>query len=70
MGVHIIIYKDKGLKKNKYGPTSVTIGNSVTKLVDTVYYTFRHILQYQPTFTILRHVQQKRDFEFYGQEPS
>ncbi len=60
---------------NCYGPTSVTIGNSVTKLVDTAYYTSRHILQYQPTFNIvryipLRHVQQKKRFEFYGQEPS
>jgi len=35
--VHIIIYKDKGIKKNKYGPTSVTIGNSMTKLVDAAY---------------------------------
>ena len=54
------------------GPTSVTIGNSVTKLVDAAYYTPQHILQYQPTFNIvryipLRHVQQKRGFEFYGQ---
>ncbi|WP_404830166.1 leucine-rich repeat protein [Segatella bryantii] len=40
-----------------YGPTSATIGNNMTKLVDTAYYTSRHILQYQPTFTILRHVQ-------------
>ena len=58
-----------------YGPTSVTIGNSVTKLVDAAYYTPRHILQYQPTFNIvryipLRHVQQKNRFEIYGQEPS
>ncbi|OYP55952.1 leucine-rich repeat protein [Segatella bryantii] len=58
-----------------YGLTSVTIGNNMTKLVDTAYYTSQHILQYQPTFNIvryipLRHVQQKRDFEFYGQEPS
>ncbi|WP_404830262.1 leucine-rich repeat domain-containing protein [Segatella bryantii] len=51
-------------------PTSVTIGNSVTKLVDTAYYTSRHILRHQPTFTILQHVQQKKRFEFYGQEPS
>ncbi|WP_425376433.1 hypothetical protein [Segatella bryantii] len=49
------------------GPTSVTIGNSVTKLVDAAYYTSRQILQYQPTFNILRHIQQKNRFEFYGQ---
>ena len=58
-----------------YGPTSATIGNNMTKLVDTAYYTSRHILQYQPTFNIvryipLRHVQQKNRFEIYGQEPS
>ncbi|WP_074550442.1 leucine-rich repeat protein [Segatella bryantii] len=33
-----------------YGPTSVTIRNSVMKLVDTAYYTSRHILEYQPYF--------------------
>ena len=56
-------------------PTSATIGNIMTKLVDAAYYTPRHILQYQPTFNIvryipLRHVQQKNRFEIYGQEPS
>ena len=56
-------------------PTSATIGNNMTKLVDAAYYTPRHILQYQPTFNIvryipLRHVQQKNRFEIYGQEPS
>ena len=29
---HYNIYKDKGLKKNKYGPTSVTIGNNMTSI--------------------------------------
>ena len=38
------------------GLTSVTIGNSMTKLVDTAYYTSRHILQYQPTFNIVRYI--------------
>ena len=58
-----------------YVLTSVTIGNNMTKLVVAAYYTPRQFLQHQPTFNIvkyipLRHVQQKRDFEFYGQEPS
>ncbi|WP_414713345.1 leucine-rich repeat protein [Segatella bryantii] len=57
-----------------YGPTSVTIGNSVTKLVDTVYYTSRHILQYQPTFNIVRyiplqHAQQRAVLNFTDKNP-
>nr|WP_256327543.1 hypothetical protein [Segatella bryantii] len=48
---------------NCYGPTSVTIGNSVTKLVDTAYYTSQHILQYQPTFNIVIYIY---DYDMYN----
>ena len=57
-----------------YVLTSVTIGNNMTKLVDAAYYTPRHILQYQPTFNIvryirLRHAKQRGDLKFPDKNP-